>query len=145
MLGDYLSLFAATETFIYVFMEMVSKLETIQRVVFKEARLRDYIVFTVLFGFFSIFGTYAGTQSVYGSFVDIRDLAPIVAGLVAGPYVGLAVGLIGGLHRLVLGGAPTYVACSLTTMVAGLLAGVVYRLNKEKLEESFRPCYLPPH
>ncbi|MGZ4908906.1 MAG: LytS/YhcK type 5TM receptor domain-containing protein [Halobacteriota archaeon] len=114
-------------------MEIVSKLETIQRVVFKEARLRDYLVFSVLFGFFSIFGTYAGTQSVYGSFVDIRDLAPIVAGLVAGPYVGLAVGLIGGLHRLALGGAPTYVACSLTTMVAGLLAGLVYRLNKEKL------------
>ncbi|MGZ4919587.1 MAG: LytS/YhcK type 5TM receptor domain-containing protein [Halobacteriota archaeon] len=132
MLGQYLELFAGTEIFIFVFMEIVAKIETIQRVVFKKALLLDYIVFIVIFGLFSIFGTYVGMPGSYGAITNIRDLAPIVAGLVAGPYVGLAVGLIGGIHRLFLGGV-TGVACSLATILAGLLAGLVYRLNKGRL------------
>ncbi len=132
MLGEYLNLFASTEIFVFVFMEIVAKIETIQRVVFNRARLFDYGIFVVVFGLFSIFGTYVGMPGSYGAITNIRDLAPIVAGLLAGPYVGLAVGLIGGVHRLFLGGV-TGVACSLSTILAGLLAGVVYRLNKGKL------------
>ena len=37
MLGAYLGLFASAEVFIYVFMEIVTKIETIQRVIFKKA------------------------------------------------------------------------------------------------------------
>ena len=131
-LGEYLKLFARTEIFIFVFMEIVAKLETIQRVIFKKARLHDYIVFIGLFGLFSIFGTYIGIPDSSGVISNIRDIAPMVAGLVAGPAVGLAVGLIGGVHRFFLGGW-TCVACSLATVLAGLLAGMVYRLNKEKV------------
>lgn len=131
-LGEYLKLFARTEIFIFVFMEIVAKLETIQRVIFKKARLQDYIVFIGLFGLFSIFGTYIGIPDSSGVISNIRDIAPMVAGLVAGPAVGLAVGLIGGIHRFFLGGW-TCVPCSLATVLAGLLAGMVYRLNKEKV------------
>ena len=132
MLGEYLRLFASTEIFIFVFMEIITKIDTIQRVIFKKATRNDYIVFTLIFGLFSIFGTLIGIPTDYGSISNIRDLAPIVAGLVAGPEVGLAVGLIGGIHRLSLGGASA-LPCSLATMLAGLLAGLVYRFNKEKL------------
>ena len=132
ILGEYLSLFASTEIFIFVFMEIATKLETIQRVIFKKAKLNDYIVFILLFGLFSIFGTYIGLPGSYGAIINIRDLAPMAAGLVAGPYVGLAVGLIGGIHRFFLGGV-TCVPCSLATVLAGLLAGLIYLLNKEKL------------
>jgi len=132
VLGGYLQLFASTEIFIFVFMEIVAKIETIQRVVFKKARLLDNIIFILVFGFFSIFGTYVGIPGSYGAITNIRDVAPIVAGLLAGPYVGLAVGLIGGVHRLFLGGE-SYAACSLATVLAGLLAGLVHRLNKGRL------------
>lgn len=130
--GEYLELFARTEIFIFVFMEIATKLKTIQRVMFKEAKLKDYIVFVTLFGLFSIFGTYIGITDSSGAISNIRDLAPMVAGLVGGPVVGLAVGLIGGIHRLFLGGV-TAVPCALATVLAGLLADMVYRLNKEKL------------
>ncbi|VVB72288.1 5TMR of 5TMR-LYT [uncultured archaeon] len=132
MIGEYLGLFASTEIFIFVFMEIVTKIDAFQRVIFKNARLNDYIVFTLLLGLFSIFGTYIGTAGSYGAISNIRDLAPMVAGLVAGPYVGLAVGLIGGIHRLLLGGL-TSVPCSIATVLAGLFAGLVYRLKKEEL------------
>jgi LytS/YehU family sensor histidine kinase len=130
--GKYLELFARTEIFIFVFMEIVTKLKTVRRVLFKEAGLKDQAVFTVLFGLFSIFGTYIGITDSSGAISNIRDLAPMIAGLVAGPIVGVAVGLIGGVHRLFLGGV-TAVPCALATVLAGLLAGMVYRLLKGKL------------
>ena len=130
--GQYLELFAHTEIFIFVFMEIVTKIETIKRVIFKKAKLTDYMVFVVLFGLFSIFGTYIGITDSSGAISNIRDLAPMVAGLVGGPVVGLAVGLIGGIHRLLLGGV-TAIPCSLATILAGVIAGFVFRLNKGKL------------
>lgn len=59
-------------------------------------------------------------------------MAPIVAGLLGGPYIGLAVGLIGGIHRMFLGGESN-IACGLATILAGLLAGLVFRYRKGKL------------
>jgi len=132
LLGGYLALFASTEIFIFVFMEITVKIDTIQRVIFKKAKRWDSIGFTLLFGLFSIFGTYIGTTDYTGAIVNIRDLAPIVAGLVAGPWTGLAVGLIGGVHRFFLGG-PSYIPCSLATVLAGVLGGTVYILRKERL------------
>jgi sigma-B regulation protein RsbU (phosphoserine phosphatase) len=66
--------------------------------------------------------------------MNLRDLSPMIAGLVAGPIVGLAVGLIGGIHRFFLGGV-TCLACSLATILAGFLAGLIYLLNGKKLLE----------
>jgi sigma-B regulation protein RsbU (phosphoserine phosphatase) len=132
ILSHYLALFAGTEIFIFVFMEIVVKIETVQNVIFRRAKQRDYLVFVLIFGLFSIFGTYIGTTEATGAIVNIRDLAPMVAGLIAGPWVGLAVGLIGGIHRFFLGG-PSCVPCSLATVLAGLLGGAVWVLNKERL------------
>jgi len=57
LIGDYLTLFAATEIFIFVFMEIVTKVEPVRMVIFRTARLQDYVVFVGIFGAFSIFGT----------------------------------------------------------------------------------------
>ncbi|MDD1678420.1 MAG: hypothetical protein LUO93_04455 [Methanomicrobiales archaeon] len=132
LLGGYLDLFAHTEIFVFVFIEIVTKLDTIQRVIFKKARLTDYIFFIIIFGLFSIFGTYIGIPNNFGLNMNIRDIAPIVAGLVAGPVPGLATGLMGGIHRLSLGGM-TGIPCSLATVLAGLFSGLIYRLKKGKL------------
>jgi len=56
----------------------------------------------------------------------------MVAGLVGGPIVGLGAGLIGGLHRYLLGGF-VCIPCALSTILAGLLAGIIYLINKGKL------------
>jgi len=141
MLGDDLTLFGRTEVFIYVFMEIVTKIETIQRVMFGKARLIDYIFFILVFGAFSIFGTLIGNPVGYGGISNIRDLSPMIAGLVAGPVVGIAVGLVGGIHRLFLGGVTCY-ACSLATVLAGLLAGLVYLLNGKKCLLDIIPAML---
>jgi sigma-B regulation protein RsbU (phosphoserine phosphatase) len=137
IVGEYLALFAATEIFIFVFIEIVVKIKTLQRVLFQQARRIDYIIFILVFGGFSIFGTYIGIPLSDGVISNIRDLAPMVAGLVAGPYVGLAAGLIGGIHRFFMGGF-TALSCGLSTVLAGVIGGLIFLWNKKKLVNMFQ-------
>jgi sigma-B regulation protein RsbU (phosphoserine phosphatase) len=91
---------------------------------------KNLIILILIFGGLAIFCTYAGFQ-VNGAIANIRDMAPMIAGLVGGPVAGLGVGLIGGLHRLTMGGL-TAVPCALSTILAGLIAGLIYIKNKKK-------------
>lgn len=127
-----LGLFAGTEVFIFVFMEIVTRIKHIQRVIVRKAKWSDKAIFILIFGGFSIFGTYAGITLASGAVINIRDFAPMVAGVTAGPIIGLAVGLIGGIHRLLLGGF-TCIPCGLATVLAGLTGGIVYYFKKGKL------------
>jgi sigma-B regulation protein RsbU (phosphoserine phosphatase) len=127
-----LALFAETEIFIFVFMEIVSRIDTIQRVIIRKANWVDKIAFVAVFGGFSIFGTYAGIPLPSGAIINIRDFAPMMAGLAAGPLMGFAAGAVGGIHRLLLGGF-TCVPCSLATVLAGAIGGGINYFNKGKL------------
>jgi len=91
---------------------------------------KNLIILILIFGGLAIFCTYAGFQ-VNGAIANIRDMAPMIAGLVGGPVAGLGAGLIGGLHRLTMGGL-TAVPCALSTILAGLIAGLIYIKNKKK-------------
>ncbi len=129
---ELLELFAETEIFIFVFAEIVTKIPTIQRVIFHKATLKHNIIFVIIFGAFSIFGTLVGIQIPSGAISNIRDFAPLLAGLIAGPYIGLAVGLIGGIHRFFMGGI-SCVPCSISTVLAGIIGGLVFLWNKKRL------------
>lgn len=85
----------------------------------------------LIFGFFSIYGTMAGIPLPNGVIANIRDLGPMIAGLMGGPWVGLAAGLMGGVHRYTLGGY-TQMACSISTVMAGLLGGLTYISNRRR-------------
>ena len=138
---ELLALFAETEIFIFVFMEIITKIKTFQRVIIKKAAWRDTLIFLLIFGGFSIFGTYVGIQLPSGAISNIRDLGPMIAGLVAGPLAGLGAGLIGGVHRYFLGGF-TSIPCGLATVLAGLIGGAVFRLNRGKLINVFQGMIL---
>lgn len=141
MIHEVLGLFAATEVFIYVFMEVVTQIKFVQRVISQKANWYDTLFFILLFGGFSIFGTYTGIVLPSGAISSIRDLGPLVAGLVAGPLVGLGAGLIGGIHRYFLGGF-TCVPCGIATVLAGLIGGIVYLIAKKKLISIFHAMLL---
>ncbi|QSS99362.1 sensor histidine kinase [Pontibacillus sp. ALD_SL1] len=96
------------------------------------------------FGLFGIIGTYTGitydTLSFeYGSFAyqiggdeaiaNSRVIGIVVAGLFGGYQIGVGAGLIAGLHRLSLGGF-TGLACGISAVIAGCLAGAFYKKNK---------------
>jgi sigma-B regulation protein RsbU (phosphoserine phosphatase) len=94
---------------------------------------RDKIALALLFGLFSIYGTIGGVK-LLGAIANIRDLGPVIAGLIGGPLVGLSAGLIGAGHRYLQGGF-TALSCSLSTLAAGLIAGLYYRARKGRFPE----------
>src|ERR1035438_10403201 len=85
---------------------------------------RDLAILYVFFSVISIGGTYLGLP-IHGALANTRAMGPVLAGLVGGPYLGVAVGLTGGLHRYFYGGF-TALACGLSTAVEGLVGGLVY-------------------
>lgn len=82
----------------------------------------------LIFGLFSLYGTLSGIDFM-GAIANIRDLGPAIGGLIGGPLVGLGAALIGGLHRFSLGGI-TCIPCSISTILAGLAGGLIYKYRK---------------
>jgi len=136
LIHEVLGLFAATEVFIYVFMELATHIQSVCRVATQQALWYDKVIFVLIFGGFSIFGTYTGIVLPSGAISSIRDLGPLIAGLIGGPWAGLGAGLIGGAHRYFYGGW-TNVPCALATVLAGVIGGIVYNINKKKLLNIF--------
>lgn len=92
----------------------------------REERMRfpNWVILYVFFSAISIGGTYLGLP-VQGAVANTRAMGPVLAGLVGGPALGLAVGLTGGIHRYFFGGFTAF-ACGLSTSVEGLVGGLVY-------------------
>ena len=85
-------------------------------------------VIGVLFGAVSAFASSYGVDWL-GAVVNVRDAAPLSAGLIFGAPAGIISGVIGGLYRWfsVNWGAGTYtrLACSIATILAGLMAALL--------------------
>lgn len=104
------------------------------RLIFKESTtIREKLILVFVFSAISIAGTYFGIP-IEGALANVRDTGTIVAGLLAGPAVGTAVGLISGIHRIFLGGF-TAVQCGIATLIGGILAGYIHMRTKPKAPE----------
>ena len=86
------------------------------------------VIIGVLFGGVSAFASSYGVEWL-GAVVNVRDAAPLSAGLIFGAPAGIISGCIGGLYRWfsVYWGAGTYtrLACSIATILAGLMAALL--------------------
>ena len=89
------------------------------------------IIIGVLFGSVSAFASSYGVEWL-GAVVNVRDAAPLSAGLIFGAPAGIISGCIGGLYRWfsVYWGAGTYtrLACSIATILAGFMAAGLRKL-----------------
>jgi len=115
---------------IVVIAYLLTRLKYFTEVLDGKLTIRNQLIMILIFGGISIYGSYSGVN-IFGAIANVRDLGPMVAGLVGGPIVGLGAGLIGGLHRLTMGGF-TCIPCSLSTILAGLFAGIIYLANKKR-------------
>ncbi|MDF2596067.1 MAG: Histidine kinase, partial [Clostridia bacterium] len=85
--------------------------------------LKGKILFSIIFGGVGIIGTYWGVP-VNDAIANSRSIGVIVAGLFGGPAVGVGAGLIAGIHRILIPtGRFTAVACGISTVVGGMMAG----------------------
>ena len=89
------------------------------------------IIIGVLFGCVSAFASSFGVEWL-GTVVNVRDAAPLSAGLIFGAPAGIISGFIGGIYRWLSvywgGGAYTRLACSLATVLAGFMAAGLRKL-----------------
>ena len=80
----------------------------------------------VAFGALAVFGTEFGVDVRGAATANVRDMAPLCAGLIFGGPAGIIAGLIGGAERWLAtmwgAGAYSQVACSLSTVLAGFIA-----------------------
>ncbi len=83
----------------------------------------------ILFGLMASFASLpvGGVDIGDGTIMNVRDAAPLCAGLIFGSPAGVIAGLIGGVFRYVSAffgftGTYTQVACSVSTVLAGLIA-----------------------
>ena len=89
------------------------------------------IIIGLLFGGVSAFASSYGVEWL-GTTVNVRDAAPLSAGLIFGAPAGIISGIIGGLYRWFSvywgGGIYTRLACSIATILAGLMAAGLRKL-----------------
>ncbi len=100
---------------------LLTRLKLFRRLMHNEHSTREKIIVTLIFAAIGIFGTYSAVK-FQGALANSRVIGPVVAGLLGGPVMGGAAGLISGLHRWYLGGFTGF-SCGLSTFVAGLIAG----------------------
>lgn len=83
------------------------------------------IIIGLVFGLLAILFTEVGID-IDSAVINIRDSAPICAGLLFGGPAGIIAGMIGGIYRWFCvfwgGGTFTQVACSIAVIIAGFLA-----------------------
>ncbi len=125
-------------TIAFILTRSVSFRNIIDHKMDKSARIK----LAILFGVFGIIGTYTGiavrpeNQGIWltnlvhlnlnEAIANSRVVGVVIAGLLGGPSVGLIAGLIAAIHRMLLGGF-TGLACGISTVSEGLLAGFVYK------------------
>lgn len=132
---DYLLLFlisllpVALSALIY----LVGRTKAVERIPYAVRQ----IIIGVLFGGLAIIGTEFGIR-IDGAVINARDASPVCAGLLFGAPAGILAGVIGGVERwfAVLWGAGEYtrLACSISTVLAGVFAAVLrkYMFDNKK-------------
>ena len=93
---------------------------------------KDKIILSIIFGVFGIIGTYTGIET-RGAIVNSRVIGIFVGGLLGGPIVGIIAGIIAGGHRLLIDiGGFTALACAISTISEGVMAGFL----RERFDKS---------
>lgn len=105
----------------------------------RELITRDKILIGVLYGICAILATHCASGDEM-MVLNVRDLAPMCAGLFFSPAAGIIAGLMGGAERFIAGtwfgiGEYTTLACSIATCMAGLVSAFLsrYFFRTEKL------------
>jgi two-component system, LytTR family, sensor kinase len=91
-----------------------------------ERPVRTWLLRWAFFSGISVLGSYLGVTLPGGVIANTRAVGAVAAGFVGGPWLGMAVGITAGAHRMTLGGY-TALAGAIATTMEGLVSGLVQR------------------
>ena len=127
-MAPHLIMSASYNAFLAIILYILDKKTAFYKIPYK---LKQSII-GVLFGLMAIFATtaFGGFDVGDGTIMNVRDSAPLCAGLIFGAPAGIIAGLIGGIYRFVavyfgLAGTYTQIACSVSTILAGFVGAVL--------------------
>lgn len=130
------TLFPVILTGLFIVLERRNRFASIDR------RLKQLII-GLAFGGFAILSSEFGVPVSEGVIMNVRDSAPLCAGLIFGGPAGLIAGAIGGVYRWISvywgGSVYTRLACSLATVLAGVFSCTM----RKQLFEGRVPGILP--
>jgi len=109
---------------------LFTRVKAFRSTLHQRATRKEKAAMVLIFSCISILGTYNGIW-FEDAIANNRVIGAVVAGLLAGPWVGIATGLIAGIHRYTLGGFTDF-ACAVSTVAEGLMAGLVYHFRRNK-------------
>ena len=111
----------------------------------KWSYMKKQIIIGILFGGASVFASNFGVEWL-GAVVNVRDAAPLSAGLIYGGPAGIIAGAIGGVYRWVSyywgAGEYTRLACSIATILVGFVAAAMrkFMFDNKKPNWVFGMC-----
>ena len=127
-MAPHLIMSASYNAFLAILLYILDKKTVFSKIPYK---VKQFII-GVLFGMMAIFATTSlgGFDVGSGTIMNVRDAAPLCAGLIFGAPAGIIAGLIGGIYRFVavyfdLAGTYTQIACSVSTILAGFIAAIL--------------------
>lgn len=121
---------------------ILTRLATFRNLIDHKLERWTILKLSIVFGLFGIVGTYTGISirpssnsflwvprveeiGLEEALANSRVVGVVIGGLLGGPWVGFGAGLIAGVHRFLLGGF-TGLACGISTVTEGLIAGLIY-------------------
>lgn len=128
---------------------LLSQLRSFRQIVRTKQTRKDKLIMILLFGTFGIISNYTGIEVFGGNpdqtgwysvlddndaIANTRVLGVVIGGLIGGPVIGTGAGIISAVHRYFLGGFTAF-ACSVSTVIAGMLSGFLGKKKKEKGEK----------
>lgn len=131
MLNLFLNLLERLGIFAIAFI-LIMRFDTFKRLLTGKANRYEKLTLAVLFGLFGIAGTYMGVP-IQNAIANSRVVGVALGGILGGPLVGFAAGLIAGGHRYLIDiGGFTAFACAVATIAEGVVGGLVYHRLKKR-------------
>lgn len=116
---------------IIVIIFILSNTSAFRKIFSRNFRNRDKIILIMFFSVLGITGSYTGIR-MDDTILNSRAVGALTAGMLGGPVVGIATGIVVGLHRYFMGGF-TSAACGLAAVFQGAIGSIVYYRKRNNL------------
>jgi two-component system sensor histidine kinase LytS len=111
---------------------LIMRFDIFKRLLTGKANRYEKLSLSVLFGLFGIAGTYMGVP-IHNAIANSRVVGVALGGILGGPLVGFAAGVIAGGHRYLIDiGGFTATACGVATILEGVVGGLIYHRLKRR-------------
>jgi two-component system sensor histidine kinase LytS len=108
------------------------RFESVKKLLTGRASRYEKLSLAVVFGLVGIAGTYLGVP-IHNAIANSRVVGVALGGILGGPLVGFAAGVIAGGHRYLIDiGGFTAGACCVATIAEGVVGGILYSKLKRK-------------